>query len=429
MKQVLSLLLFINSVFVFSQDKTMVIDTVSDGGCKEALYSQYQKKFELLNKNYVYANSSEKNIIKEINSKAQVGFLETISNNEFLCDAAMLTYLKGLFDEILDKNKIGGDTFKILLSKDSEVNAYNFGEGTVVVNFGLFLSIENEDELVFVLSHEIGHQYLNHVKKNIEEYAKLSTSKDIINKTKEIEKQKYNKASVANDLLKNIVYQNYAKRRKKEIEADSIGLLFYKKTFRNPKAGIRLLEKLDISDEEKDSLTIADYRGIFDENVFKVKEKYFQEEESLFKKYDSEKRINTDSLKSHPACSTRIQLIKKYENNKFDNENFARSSTFDAIKKNSVCQNLLNLYSEKQYGICLYETLKLYKNDKENQFYKTMIRQNLLEIQKARTNYTINRYVPSYDNKNNTASLNRFASFVNNIKMSDFDILLTNFKP
>ena len=49
-------------------------------------------------------------------------------------------------------------------------------------------------------------------------------------------------------MLKTIAYQNYSKRRKKEIEADSLGLAFYQKTVRNPKAALTLLEKLDFSD-------------------------------------------------------------------------------------------------------------------------------------------------------------------------------------
>jgi len=289
------------------------------------------------------------------------------------------------------------------------------------------LAVENEDELVFVLCHEIGHQSLNHVKNEIESFAKISTSEEIIKKTKEIQKQKFGKVSKANDLLKTITYQNYKKRRQKEIQADSLGLVFYQKTLRNPKASLTLLEKLDFSDVEKDSLTVNDYKSIFEQNGFKVKEKYFEQEESLFFKYDGVKRFETDSLKSHPDCATRILLIKQYLKNAFKDE-VSKSEEFAQIKKGSINQNLFNLYAEKSFGISLYETLKLYKSDKENAFYKNIILLNLLEIKKAKSNYTINRYVPAYDIKYNSASLNRFVSFLSNIKITDFDIIINNFK-
>ena len=54
---------------------------------------------------------------------------------------------------------------------------------------------------------------------------------------------------------------------------------------RNPKAAVTLLEKLDFSDIEKDSLTIDDYKLIFTKNDFKVKKSWFEREESIFKKY------------------------------------------------------------------------------------------------------------------------------------------------
>lgn len=426
MKKLFLLLLVSQSLSVFSQIDYTTIDTTSLI-CRQELNSEYAKRFELITKNITASNTTEKNVIKEIYSQAQNDFLEQINNNNFLCDSKLNNYLKQLFDEILTKNKINPADYRVLLSKDSEVNAANMGNDMFIVNYGLFLCVENEDELMFVLSHEIGHQYLNHVWKGIENYARLKTSKEIQDKTKEIKKEKYGKAAKANDLLKNIIYKNYKQSRKKEIEADSIGLALYTKTLRNPQAAVRILEKLDLVDTEKDSLTIDDYRSIFEQNGFKIKEKYFLQEESLFTKYDSQKRIHIDSLKSHPDCPTRIKLITNLIKSP-KQDSFTNSREFDQIKQHSVNQNLFNLYSGKNYGMSLYETLLLYKNDKSNEFYRKMIWLNLLEIQKSRASYTINKYVPSYDKKHNTASLNRFVTFLNTIKITDFDILLIHFK-
>ena len=405
-----------------------LIDTTSTATCKTDLYNEFKKKFEVVNKNMTYSSSAERNIIKEIFNETQGEFLERIKTGEFLCSNDINPYLQRLFNEILTKNNINTADYKILLSKDSEVNAANLGNGIVVLNYGMFLAVDNEDELAFVISHEIGHQFLNHVKNQIENFAKISTSEEIIKKTKEIQKQKYGKATKANDLLKTIAYQNYNQRRKKEIAADSLGLVFYKKTLRNPKAAITILTKLDTVDDEKDSLTVNDYKSIFEQNDFKIKSRYFEEEESLFKRYDGEKRIQIDSLKSHPDCATRVKLVQNMIKNPLQ-ENVTDSKSFNGIKQHSIYQNLFNLYSQKQYGASLYETLKLYKNDKTNAFYKSIIYLNLQEIYKSRGNYTINRYIPSYDKKRNTTSENRFITFINNIKITDLEIITNNFRP
>ena len=413
------------SLLGYGQSSFIALD--SSAVCRSSLGLEYKMKFENINKNLASAKSAQNNVIKEVYSEVQSNFLEKINNDNFICDDKINPYLQKLMDEVLTRNGIKKDGYRILLSRNSSINAYNTGDGTLVVHYGLFLALDNEDELVFVISHEMGHQFLNHVKGDIETYAKISTSAEMVAKTKEIERQKYGKATKANDLLKDIIYQKYDRRRKKEIQADSLGLIFYKKTLRNPKAAVRVLEKLDKADIEQDSLTVADYKLIFEKGGFLVKQKYFSEEQSLFAKYDKDKRIDVDSLKSHPDCTTRIELMKQYLDN-VNSENYSTSASFSEIKRNSVYQNLMNLYYSERYGISLYEALKLYKQDEQNPVLRNIIYLNLAKIYDSRINYTINKYVPSHDNINNTASLNRFVSFVNNIKTTDFEIIINNFK-
>jgi Zn-dependent protease with chaperone function len=426
MRFIFIIALLISGLLVRAQATFVSIDTTSSG-CKINLNLEYKKKFESINKMKSALNSAQKNITKEIYSEIQDNFLEKINSNNFICDDKINPYLQGLMSEVLAKNSIKQEGYKMLLSRNSEINAYNTGDGTIVVNYGLFLATDNEDELVFIISHEIGHQFLNHMKNDIEAFAQLSTSEEVVRKTKEIRRLKYGKATTASDLLKNIRYQNYSERRKKEIEADSIGLVFYKKTLRNPKAAIAVLGKLDDSDKEKDSIMPADYKRIFEKGGFVVKQKYFEEEESLFKKYDKTKRINIDSLKTHPDCITRVKLLKDHLDNKFTDQ-YSSSNSFSEIKKNSTYQNLFNLFTAEKYGLSLYEALKLYKDDSENPILKNIIYLNFAKIYASRGNYTINRYVPAHDNLHNTASLNRFISFVNNIKMTDLEIIMNNFK-
>lgn len=425
--QFLAIIIFLTNCYnSLAQQNFINIDTLSST-CKVVLIKEYKEKFKHINQNISGKNSKERNLSKELYDVIQEDFLEKINNNEFICNDNRVNYLKGLMDEILLKNNIKGQDYKILLSKDSEINAYNIGDGTIVVNYGLFLAAENEDELVFVISHEIGHQFLNHVKKEINTLVQLSTSEEIIAKTKEIKRQKFGKATKANDLIRNIRYQNYGKRRKKEIEADSIGFAFYRKTLRNPKAPIYILAKLDNSDIETDSLVVADYKFIFEKKGFIVKQKYFEEEKSLFSKYDKNIRINADSLKSHPDCETRIKIIEK-QSVKSNNEIVTNSRNFNDIKQNCLYQNLYNLYSSQNYGLSLYEALKIYKKKNDDLFLKNIIYLNLVKIYESRLNYTISRYVPMHDNLYNSASLNRFISYFNNIKITDFETIISNFK-
>ncbi len=402
------------------------IDTSGYAACRESLNKEYVKKFEAARKNQTFESSAQKAIVRSIYAELQEDFLERVTDNDFICDEEHLSYLRSLLDEILDRNHIDRSQYRILLSKNPSVNAYNTGDGTVVINYGLFLSLDNEDELVFVMAHEIGHQYLNHVRKGIVSFAQASTSEETIAKTKAIRKQKYGKGRLSTGLLKNIVYQKYDQRRKYEIEADSIGLVLYQKTKRNLQSGIRTLEKLAVADDEPDSLTIADYHTIFDRADFKLKNRYFEQEESLFLQYDKDKRFDPDSLKTHPACEVRLGLLKK----EAPEGPMIRtvSAKFDTIRRHSTYQSLYNQLSLHEYGLSLYEALKLYKKNPGDAVLKEVILTDLKKLKEARIAYTVNRYLPKVDRRENSDSLNRFITFIQNIKLADFDVLIGQFQ-
>ena len=426
MRKIVVLYLLIRCVLVVGQTSFQPLDTTFSKDFRTNLVKEFKSKYQIINFNIDFTSSKQRKIVKEIYVESQKSFIDNIDKNIFISDLKINKYLQDLLSEVLSKNKIDNKDYKILLSNDEIVNAYNVGDGTIVLNYGLLATVENEDELVFVICHETGHQYLNHVKKEIENYAIQSTSDEIISKTNEIKRQKYRKATLASNLLNTIRYKNYKQRRLKEIQADSIGLSFYKKTFRNQKNVIEILKKLEKSNKESDSLSIADYKLFFEKDDFKLKSKYFETEESIFQNYDHRQSASVDSLQTHPDCATRIKLLIKNMDNETKIEGL--KSSFFEFKKNSTYQNLINLDNNKDYGICLYESLKVFKKDSSNNLIKNLIIKNLSQIILSKSNYTISRYVPDIDIKNNSKSLNTFITFINNIKISDLDILINKFK-
>mgnify|MGYP000701062103 FL=1 len=293
-----------------------MLDTVNSVFFKTELLKFYKGKYDEFNSNLNLTGQNK--LSKTIYLEYQEEFLEKIKNDNFVADKSINDYAQKILLEILEKNKLNKKYYKILISKDSEINAYNSGDGTIVLNFGLFTVLDSEDELVFVLCHEISHQELQHVKKEVESFVNLQSSEEVVNKTKEIKKLKYNRSRAANNFLLKLNYKNYFHRRKKEIEADSLGFNFYSKTNRNLKKPITLLEKLNESNKEKDSLIVQDYKALFETETYKLKNKYFEIEKSIFNRYDYKPAYQIDSLKTHPDCLTRIKKIEKF----IKNQNF-----------------------------------------------------------------------------------------------------------
>ncbi|WP_396144847.1 M48 family metallopeptidase [Flavobacterium sp.] len=420
------LFLFIFLFNSYAQDKAMLLDTINSTIFKDELLNFYTEKYNFFNSTLEdnLKDQSKKNS-KIIYLEHQKEFLQKIKKGNFISDKRINNYIQKLLFEILDKNNINKKEYRILISNDSEINAYNTGDGTIVVNYGLFTILDSEDELVFVLCHEISHQELQHVKKEVEKFVNLNNSEEIVNKTKEIKSLKYNRSKAAATFLHKLNYTNYSQRRKKEIEADSLGCYYYSYTNRDFKSPISILRKLNDSNKEIDSLSIQDYKTLFETESYKIKNKYFEVEKSLFNRYDYKPVYQIDSLKTHPDCLARIKNIQKILKDQTLKE--IKSDEFNNLKKHTYYQNLYNLYLKGDFGICLYESLKRYKMDK-SLFYKDLIFLNLIAIQNAKKELTLSKHIPQVDYVYNSSSLNRFISMISNFKNTDLEIIIQKFK-
>ena len=73
-----------------------------------------------------------------------------------------LPYLRSLKRRLLDG--LGRPaSFRITVLKSSQPLAVSAGAGQILLSRGLILSMEREEQLAFVIAHEVGHQILAHI--------------------------------------------------------------------------------------------------------------------------------------------------------------------------------------------------------------------------------------------------------------------------
>lgn len=65
---------------------------------------------------------------------------------------------------------------QFVVSDDKDANAYANVKDIITVNIGLLKYVENEDELAYVIGHEMGHVTKTHVKKGIARNAVIATA-------------------------------------------------------------------------------------------------------------------------------------------------------------------------------------------------------------------------------------------------------------
>lgn len=119
-------------------------------------------------KSGTYANLFTKGFQFKIRDEFNNSALEYVNilnkNDRFFDDKYFEDYLYTLINKIhygILKDKRPGNIFVKVL-KDTEPNAFVLSNGCVVVTTGLLSTIQSEDELVGILSHEIAHFVLDH---------------------------------------------------------------------------------------------------------------------------------------------------------------------------------------------------------------------------------------------------------------------------
>lgn len=416
------LLFLILSNFSYAQN-TVKNDT-ADYLKRKSFLIDYKEKSKAFNKNVNKQYSGE--VLRGINrtfSALQKSLEEDVKDKMFYFDNRFISFVKTKIDVLIQNNPEINSDFNILIAKNNEPNAYNFGENTLVVNLGMFYFLDNEDQFVSVLAHEIAHAQKKHaIKKVIYNVNNLSSKKEEIYTLK----KNKNQSGKAFDLYKSMLYSNKKIQRNNEIEADSLGYEYYKKTSFQKTGFVSTLQKLkDYDDQKADSLSIDIYKKIFDLPQQKFKEEWLIMED--FSKYNYSlynKKISEDSLKTHPDITFRINQLKMSypELNKEIKDNEA-SPEFLILSEIAKDRIIPNYYETEKYGLGIYYCLATLQEQPDNNMAKYYLGKLFAKIYEARKNYNLNRYLDMIDPKTQSQSYQQFLSLMWNFDIQEIKII------
>jgi predicted Zn-dependent protease len=198
----------------------------------------YNKRKADINKLYV-SDKIEKEDRDFLSSSAAYYLQRSFQGGQIYYNDTISNYVNKLADKILEKEPILRKEINIYLTKFDIPNATTFVDGTIFFNITLFDWLTSEDQIVFILCHEISHYKLKHSLKQIE--YNLSLSKKKKNITEEDELEQY---------LKSLSFS-----RTQELEADKAGLEMYQKLGYDPQEALKtmdILEKINIDRNEKE---------------------------------------------------------------------------------------------------------------------------------------------------------------------------------
>lgn len=350
--------------------------------------------------------------------------MNRIEQEEFLFDDIIYPYCQQVLSQILEVNpQIPKDEIRLLVSSSPSPNASCLGEGTIVINLGLLSRLESEGQLAFAISHELAHYTQNHVNNNIYEYVEEINSDEYKQKLNDLEKQAYGRNTKALEFLKNFTYENNRHSRYNESEADSIGLQFFLKSSYNPIDAIRLMAVLDKIDEPKYPENI-DFKHHFGNLSYPYKEywaKYTVDNDFFYSK-EHILDWDSDSLKTHPKCQERLEIIAQQLAGRTSSKNSLeleeKNMALDKFRDLCDFEQIKSALYFESYGLALFHALQLLEEFPENTYLRATVGYSMSQLYLFKKEHKLSK-VLAMTAPNNKENYDRFLHFVRELRLKE----------
>lgn len=340
--------------------------------------------------------------------------------NSYTDDNVLLKEIEPVILNIIEKNPaLQSENYVFLLNNSSVANAASYGYGIVDVNLGLLPRIRSEEEIAFILSHELAHNYLKHTEIGLDTFLTTFYSTAFQEKIKKLNKQEYNSYSEVTKLMYGYTSGQLKHNRAYEYAADSLGLIFFTNAGYNAMSAlscVKYLDSLDFPVSERE-LPLEKY---FNSDKFPFKKTWlnFDSYKTSFKKQDFS---IPDSLKTHPDCKNRaIKLSKIIEKQRIISkpEKGVGYSSAKA-KRLSLFELIYVLRKQLIFDESLYSTILLLEEYPQNPFLNYSFFSTLTNLYISQDLHLFSQFVSSPDDRIGY-SMNHFLMFLHNLNHSDY---------
>ncbi|WP_408041570.1 M48 family metalloprotease [Tenacibaculum amylolyticum] len=359
-----------------------------------------------------------KSKIKKEYKKRKAFIKSTLLDSTFIFDDTYKTFVSNIVEEIRKKNpSIKKYKETIFINRHLEPNAACFGNHSFMFNLGLFQLLENEDEFAFIVCHEMAHQYLDHVNKGIRKRIETVNSKEYKRKIRDTRLTIYGRGKAARNLLKELNYGFLKKSRKREYEADSLGLVFFSNTKYNLKSAYDALEKLKKFDDGVFASKIK-IDSLLNFSEFKFKKYWLEEEETMF---DIEERaddyeLNKDSLKTHPDIENRMKKVLDEIGSK---SKTTKQFSLTEMKTHAMKDQINSLLHFNQLDLVFYLLMKKLQEGEQTEFVILKLAEAFQKSYVLKSNHTFGKKIPQASPFSREDNLNSIRTFLHNLEIRD----------
>ncbi len=333
--------------------------------------------------------------IREINSERLSDLKKNIKSGYFIFDDTLQQLVNSTLNRLVKTNQLSEQTERyILLADDVSRSAMCYGKGIFIVNVGLLACIDNEDQLAFVMAHEMAHDELRHVRDKIlmEKNVRLrAKSKEYLRRV-----FNYNKDIDIEEIeeFRSIAYNVMRYSRTIEEQADSLGLVYLANAGYNRQGAIELLELL--KDDHKPKYEIGvDFFLPFDSPQYPFQSHWLNEKLSIFSasRKEGTNVFSYDSLQTHPELERRQEHLAKADFHGYKNVAHDNSKTGIDLAEMQVIQSALRA---GKFDQTLYFAMQMLKKYPRNTFIVSRIGAALLYSLQAKDKNVLSSIVSPY---------------------------------
>lgn len=311
---------------------------------------------------YSDMSKAERKTVKEVLEARQEMMTSMLESGSFILESPILTHFEGIFQKILEANPEIDPNTQLLLSRSGLPNAFTTGDGFFVINLGLIVQMKSDDEMAFVIGHELSHQTEDHSYHAIRNYAPLAVDPERNKEIKRILKSEYQVVTKLQNLIIPGMMASMQFSRDNELEADKVGVEYSTKAGYDYVGGIRALRVLDRVDDilYEEELPWAEF---YENLTCDVSPVWEEEHTSSLGTFAARNEETIRLLRSHPDCEIRIEKLIESTDALEITDSIAVDSAYMAIRKIARLELVESYVKNNERALALYHALHLYHED------------------------------------------------------------------
>jgi Zn-dependent protease with chaperone function len=325
------------------------------------LRTQYQQQFK---QDLAQLPSLNRKDLFELYTDRWKNIQQKFDGEEIYTAAPAQQYLDGLLARIVSANPyLGQYAIRCYFSRSYIPNAEYIGEGIILVNMGLFQRLHDESEAAFVVCHEIAHCMLRHQENSMAKYVAAINSDETQASLRKVQRAEYRKKDKLEHLVKELAFDSRRHSRDHEAQADSMGVELMRRTGFELRGALTTLALLDGIDKEDFDMK-ACLQQVFNAKEYPFQAKWLREEGGLLGGHARLQETELiDSLKTHPACKQRIELLKPVIGTTAGGHSWLTDSvTFFALQERFRYEVIEYAFASGEYSGSLFIALRLLRD-------------------------------------------------------------------